>query len=170
MHLVSRFSMLVFWFLLMDHQYEHAYIVWSHAYRTRQGQDEHGCDKKDSSCSTTSCVWPKHRPMLAKKYMLGKASLAPTFSHSGTTSAVECRVQHCRRHRPVVKHSSAFEGLHCITSIDKPSRKIVFRMEPKCSFVPHLQRELHDMFAQRSLLRSEWISSTIWGQVQRACV
>ena len=73
MHLVSRFSMLVFWFLLMDHQYEHAYIVWSHAYRTRQGQDEHGCDKKDSSCSTTSCVWPKHRPMLAKECMLREA-------------------------------------------------------------------------------------------------
>ena len=108
--------------------------------------------------------------MLAKKYMLGKASLAPTFSHSGTTSAVECRVQHCRRHRPVVKHSSAFEGLHCITSTDKPSREIVFSMEPKCSFAPHLQSELHDMFVQSFLPRPEIIPSTRWRKVQRANV
>ena len=135
-----------------------------------RGQDEHKCHKKDSSCSTTSCVWPKHRPMLAKKYMLRKASLAPTFSHSGTTSAVECRVQRCRRHRPVVKHSSAFEGFHCITSTDKPSREIVFSMEPKCSFVPHLQSELHDMFVQSSLPRPEIIPSTLWRKVQRAHV
>ena len=135
-----------------------------------RGQDEHGCDKKDSSCSTTSCVWPKHRPMLAKECMRREASLVPTFSLSGKTSAVECRVQRCRRHRPVVKHSSACEGFHFITSTDKPSREIVFSMEPTCSVVPHLQSELHDMFVQSSLPRPEIIPSTLWRQVRRAHV
>ena len=74
--------------------------------------------------------------MLAKGYMLHKSNLAPTLSHSRTTRAVACSDQRCRSHRPVVKHSSEFEGHHCITGIDTPSREIVFPMEPKCPSHP----------------------------------